>query len=240
MPRLLDLFCGEGGAAAGYRLAGWDVVGVDSRPQPRYPYEFHQGEATAWPLDGYDAVHASPPCHDHSDLAARTGRDHGTAWMLPHMIERLRASGLPFVVENVAGHRVRQYMDGAAMLCGSMFGLGAVDGGAYRILKRHRLFVCSFPVLTPPDQCAGRQVGGVYGTGGGGKMTRGYKFGRTAGAAAMGIDWATRQGLAQAIPPAYTQFLGEQLRNYAHSEHAPDTKTPRTVDLDRVRAGRVR
>lgn len=212
-PRLLDLFCCEGGAARGYADAGFEVIGVDIEPQPRYPYEFHRGDATAWPLDGFDAVHASPPCHDHSDLADRTGRDHGTAWMLPHTIERLRASGLPFVVENVAGHRVKQHMDGAVMLCGSMFGLGAVDGGYYRILKRHRLFVTSLPVLTPPDRCSGRAVGGVYGDGGAGQQTRGYRFHTEQARDAMGIDWMTGDGRSQAIPPAYTRFLGEQLMN---------------------------
>ena len=68
-PRLLDLFCGAGGAAMGYHRAGFDVVGVDNRPQPRYPFEFHLGDAMTWPLDGYDVIHASPPC-----WASRSGR----------------------------------------------------------------------------------------------------------------------------------------------------------------------
>jgi DNA (cytosine-5)-methyltransferase 1 len=210
-PRLLDLFAGEGGSAHGYAQAGFDVVGVDIEPQPRYPFEFHQGDASTWPLDGFDAVHASPPCHDHSVLAGRTGLDHGTAWLLPHSIARLRESGLPYVVENVAGPAARRHMDGALTLCGSMFGLGAVDGGIYRILRRHRLFVTSFPALAPPDQCSGRPVGGVYGDGGAGQQTRGYRFHRPQAVEAMGIDWMTGDGRSQAIPPAFTRFLGEQL-----------------------------
>ncbi len=233
-PRLLDLFCCEGGAAAGYAATGFEVHGFDlvhpdekkrarrsSAMRDRYlqsgAASFTVADATEVPLDGFDAVHASPPCKDHTDLAALSGGD-GTGWMLPHTIERLRASGMPFVVENVASPSTKRHMDGAVM----MFGLGCRGTGyrrggvtthipAWRTLQRHRLFLTSFSVLAPPDQCAGRPIVGVYGTGGGGQMTRGYKATPAEAREAMGMPWASRNGCSQAIPPAYTRFLGELL-----------------------------
>ena len=102
-PRLLDLFCGAGGAARGYQLAGFHVTGVDIAPQPRYAGdEFFRADAMTFPLDGYDAIHASPPCQDHSSLRGMwNARHHGTGWMLAATRERLRAWGGPYVIENV-------------------------------------------------------------------------------------------------------------------------------------------
>lgn len=104
-PRLLDLFCCEGGASKGYADAGFEVIGVDIEPQPNYPYEFHQADAMTYPLDGFDAYAASPPCTGHSTMASVGGfrGSHGTEWMLHATIERLAATGKPYVVENVAG-----------------------------------------------------------------------------------------------------------------------------------------
>jgi len=203
-PRLLDLFCGAGGAAMGYHLAGFDVTGVDVVDQPRYPFAFVQADATTFPLDGFDVIHASPPCQDHSAMRSRTGRDHGTGWMLAATIDRLTASGVPWIVENVDGADVGAYW---STVCGASLGLAA--GG--RVLKRHRRFASSEMLMVPPCACHGRQVVGVYGTGGGGPMTRGYKATRTEGKTAMGIDWMVWSELAQAIPPAYTELLGAQL-----------------------------
>jgi DNA (cytosine-5)-methyltransferase 1 len=215
-PVLIDRFCGEGGAAAGYVRRGFRVIGVDDNPKLKARYlesgadRFVCADANTWePDEQPDAEHYSPPCHDHSELASRTGLDHGTAWMLPHAIERARDRGIPYVIENVAG--AGRLMDGALMLCGSMFGLGAHDGGRWRILKRHRLFLTSFPIMAPPDMCSGRPVGGVYGTGGGGQMTRGWKFHPGPAAIAMGMPWGTRAGLSQAIPPAFTEYLADGL-----------------------------
>lgn len=122
----------------GYHRAGFDVVGVDINPQPRYPFQFLRADVTTIGLEelvrfvGAIAVHASPPCHDHSDLRSRTGREHGTGWMLAHTREQLEALGLPYVIENVVGAPMRRDL----VLCGSMFNLRSGD----RILKRHRVF----------------------------------------------------------------------------------------------------
>src|SRR6478609_10194624 len=102
-PRLLDLFCGAGGAAMGYQRAGFDVVGVDINPQPHYPFEFHQGDAMTWPLDGFDAIHASPPCQQYSAMGNR-GRAARKPCLFPDLlaavIDRLDEHGAPYVVEN--------------------------------------------------------------------------------------------------------------------------------------------
>lgn len=213
-PRMLDLFCCEGGAGEGYARAGFDVTGVDVIAQPRYPYRFHRGDASNWSLAGFHAVHASPPCEDHSVTMGFGLADRGTGWLLPHTIARLRASGLPFVVENVVSRATRAHMPGAFTLCGSMFGLGAHDSrGRYRILKRHRLLLTSFPVTgIPPCTCRGQLVGGIYGHGEQGvNGGRGYGFAAAAAREALQMPWASRDGCAEAIPPAYTEFIGSQL-----------------------------
>lgn len=204
-PRLGDLYCCQGGAAVGYQRAGFDVIGVDINPQPRYPYEFHQGDALEFLAEHgheFDAIHASPPCHDATAMRSLSGLN-GTGWMLEATRQALIRTGKPYVLENVPGAEMQPLV----VLCGSMFNLGA-DG---RILRRHRWFETTAFMLTPPDDCAGRPIGGVYGTGGGGQMTRGYKFTPESAGRALAIDWMNRYGLSQAIPPAYTEFIGHQL-----------------------------
>ena len=227
--KLLDLFCCEGGAATGYHRNGFDVTGIDITPQPRYPYTFHQGDAADWPLDGYDAVHASPPCEDHSATMGFGLADRGTGWLLPHTIQRLQEWGGPYIVENVESRAVKQHMPGALRLCGSMFNLGAHDSrGNWRILRRHRLFLTNIPILLPTAcTCRGKLVGGVYGHGEQGvNGGRGYGFAADAAREAMGMPWASRDGCAEAIPPAYTEFLGAQLRAYLDTKKEPaDPKT---------------
>lgn len=210
---MLDLFCGAGGASRGYARAGFRVVGVDINPQPNYPFEFVQANAVkyAW-LYGhwYDAIAASPPCQVHSDLASLAGPGHvdlipETRWILRQLWVR---RGTPYVIENVEGAPLYEPL----MLCGSMFGLGAESQGEYRRLKRHRLFESPIELTAPrPCSCAGESIGGVYGDGGGGPMTRGYKFPVRDGRAAMRLHGTTRAELSQAIPPAYTEHLGRQL-----------------------------
>jgi DNA (cytosine-5)-methyltransferase 1 len=212
-PRLLDLFSGAGGAAVGYHRAGFDVVGVDINPQPRYPFEFHQADAMTFPLTGFDAIHASPPCQDHSPLSGIAGK-HGTGWMLAATIQRLRNFGVPWVVENVPGAR----MPGAFTLCGRAFGIVR--------LRRHRLFLTSFPMLVPPCGChPSRQPIGVYGDlSKNDRVVRNSKDGiprLRAGVQTardlLDCQWMTGRELTQAIPPAYTQFIGEYLLEAVHA-----------------------
>ena len=200
----------------GYHRAGFEVVGVDINPQPRYPFTFIRGDALEFARRHgreFDARHASPPCHDHTDLAGRTGAD-GTGWLLPATRDLFEALGGPWVIENVEGAPMRADLT----LCGSMFNLRA----AGFLLPRHRLFESSVPLAAPgPDRCAGVPVAGVYGGGPQNYGThhrggRGVKFNAADSAAAMGIEWMTKQEMNQALPPAYTEHIGhllmEQLR----------------------------
>lgn len=212
---LVDLFCGQGGASRGYELAGFAVRGVDVKPQPRYPYPFCEADAleylaglTAADLCGIDAFHASPPCQAYSVTRSVWKRGH------PMLVEDVRAAlaatGKPFVMENVPGAPLVN----AYTLCGGGFGLGT--GG--RHLKRHRLFEChGFDLgLVPPCSHFGHQAVGVYGHGAWDNSTSdrrgGYQASKAEAVAAMGVDWMTLRGLAQAIPPAMTEFVGTALR----------------------------
>jgi DNA (cytosine-5)-methyltransferase 1 len=216
-PRLLDLFCGAGGAAMGYHRAGFEVVGVDINAQPHYPFEFHQADALTFPLEGFDAIHASPPCQAYSITRNAHNREHPD--LVPTTLDALTASGLPWVVENVVGAPLPDPLT----LCGSMFNLTADDHylGAPVWLKRHRLFASS-AFLMAPGPCRhlhGVRVGGVYGGAWSKNRTIDPTIKRTGGYAPpddvqrvlMGIDWMTRKELNQAIPPAYTEWIGRQL-----------------------------
>ena len=197
-PRLLDLFCGAGGAAMGYHRAGFDVTGVDIAPQPRYPFPFVQADAMTYPLDGYDAIHASPPCQDHS--VASSGRVNGTGWMLLATRDRLAQAAVPWVIENVPGAPMRADYK----LCGCMFGLDEIERerwfevGAWSPSYELRSG-CYHPKpiisVTGHGRCRTMRTTGL----------------KADWARAMGIDWMTRDGLAQAIPPAYTEYIGGQL-----------------------------
>lgn len=212
MKRLLDLFGGEGGAGMGYARAGWDVVGVDmdGAKLKRYPFPSVRADAVAFVLEHgheFDAIHASPPCKTHTDLAV-LHPDAQHVDFLPATRAALIQVGRPWVIENVEGAPLVNPMT----LCGSMFGLEATcRDGVTRQLRRHRLFESS-EFLVPPAQCThhGQPVG-VYGTGGGGQMTRGYKAHPEEARAALGMPWGSRDGVAQAIPPAYTEWIGAQL-----------------------------
>lgn len=199
--KLLDLFCGAGGAAMGYSRAGFDVTGVDSRPQRHYPFRFIQADAMTFPLNGYDIVHASPPCQRYSISSPEPLRHPD---LLPAVRERLIASRVRWwIIENVPGAPMRiDYR-----LCGCMFGLPH--------LRRQRWFETSWRPyeLRPVCHHIGPSIS-VVGTG----TTSGNRaaWGRTISIeekrAAMGIDWMNRDELSQAIPPAYTQYIGERLR----------------------------
>lgn len=204
-PKLIDLFCCAGGAGYGYHLAGFEVVGVDINPQPDYPFKFIQADALTFPIDGFDAVHASPPCQQFT--AYRRGREEkvgATALnLIPQTREKLISSGLPYVIENVPGAP----LENPIQLCGSSFGLD---------VRRHRLFEsnvylealpCDHSWQTPRFPPASNRTNlrrtvevGVY------------RIPLDVQRKAMGIDWMRLGDLSQAIPPAYTEFLGKQLR----------------------------
>lgn len=204
-PRLLDLFCGAGGAAMGYHRAGFDVVGVDISPQPHYPFEFHQADAMTFPLDGFDAIHASPPCQRYSGMTKRWARSDDHPDLIEPVREHLELIGAPFVLENVAGAPLRDY----TMLCGSMFDLRSQGYG----LRRHRIFEPHGFDLWPPAPCAHSGPAlPVYGHAGGTSKRDGLKFpGTDAWREGMGIDWMTGAELAESIPPAFTEWVGAQL-----------------------------
>ena len=206
MYRLLDLCCGAGGAAMGYHRAGFSVLGVDIDPQQNYPFEFVQGDAYRYPLDGFDAVHASPPCQAYSTLRAmHPDRQASYSVLLTMLQSRLRNQPLPYVIENVPGARMKQ----PVTLCGSMFGLCIERGW----LRRHRLFECSFPV--PQMKCDHPEdvpAVGVYGHGGHSGKHR--MLHAAEAREIMEIDWTNRDELAQAIPPAYTEYIGVHLRRH--------------------------
>ena len=197
--RLLDLFCGAGGAAMGYSRAGFEVVGVDINPQPHYPFEFTQADAMTFPLEGFDAIHASPPCQDHMETPHKS---HGTGWMLPDTRTRLEGSGVPWVIENVASAPMRADF----VLCGCMFGL--------RHLRRERWFETSWHgfALTLQHDHSHPAISVVgHGTPSWVRQKLGYNPTIAQYREAMGIDWMNRNELSQAIPPAYTEWIGGHL-----------------------------
>lgn len=200
--RLLDLFCGAGGAGMGYHRAGFEVVGVDLAPQPRYPFAFVQGDALEYVAahgHEFDAIHASPPCQGYSPmrhLPWLRGREY------PLLIDAtraaLQATGKLWVIENVAHAPLN-----GALLCGAALGLP---------LSRHRRFESNILLLFPPcpghpTAYSGKQTMSKYG---GGAGVMGVPPG-VSPRDALGIDWMTNHEMRQAIPPAYTEYIGRQL-----------------------------
>ncbi|MFD6095050.1 DNA cytosine methyltransferase [Nocardiopsis flavescens] len=201
-PRILDLFSCAGGAAMGYHRAGFEVVGVDIAPQPRYPFEHHVADAIEFVTAHgrkFDAIHASPPCQAFTSARVIHGREHPD--LVAPTRAALAATGRPWVMENVPGSPLRPDL----VLCGSMF--PELRDGPYGIV-RHRLFEFSdMPVglaLVPPCTHPPTVVS-VFGHGG--HVYHGVAQWRRV----MGIDWMTRDELAQAIPPAYTHHIGTEL-----------------------------
>ena len=175
----------------GYYRAGFEVVGVDIKPQPHYPFEFHQADALTYPLEGFDAYHASPPCQAYSimkNLPWVKSKIH------PKLIEpirgRLCASGKPYVIENVMGARLD-----AGWLCGLMFGLTCY---------RHRAMETNFAWFQPGHPNHRRVI------------EKGRMLGRRAdkGHESLGLDWMTKYDRSQSIPPAYTEYIGKCLIAY--------------------------
>jgi DNA (cytosine-5)-methyltransferase 1 len=209
-PRILDLFCGGGGAAMGYHRAGFDVVGVDIKPQPNYPFRFIPADALlfvrdriGWGWDGLggiDAIHASPPCQAYTKAQRLQGREHPDLIVPTRGL--LKASGLPYVIENVPG----------APLIDPV----VLEGQMFPELRTHRprWFECSFPVDVPflrgprpgPQVKMGRQPKGDEWI-----QVVGHFASMAQARRAMGIDWMTRDELSQAIPPAYCELIGRSL-----------------------------
>jgi DNA (cytosine-5)-methyltransferase 1 len=209
--RLLDLFCGGGGAAMGYRLAGFEVVGVDLAPQPRYPFEFIQADAfeVSHLLGSFNAVHASPPCQRFTNLAKQKSTWPSHPDLIGPTRRLLQASGLPYVIENVVGAPLLD----PVMYCGSSFGLD---------VRRHRLFECNVELFPPPCDHGWQlprfrsldlqmwkrgklaSVVGVHGS-------LNYAGELVLRQKAMGINWLGNRALVQAIPPAYTEHIGRQI-----------------------------
>jgi DNA (cytosine-5)-methyltransferase 1 len=201
-PRLLDLFCGAGGAGMGYHRAGFEVVGVDIRPMPRYPFEFHQADALEYLAahgHEFDAIHASPPCQAYSEETKKIYRANHPDLIAPTR-KALKKIGRPYVIENVEA--ARKHLVTPLMLCGSMFGLN---------IWRHRYFEVSPIWMMSPATCR-HNFAPVLITG----TTRRTGYPRVDPPVALrrlaiGIDWMVTDELDEAIPPAYTEYIGNQL-----------------------------
>lgn len=195
--KALDLFCCGGGAGKGLSDAGFSVVGVDIKHQPKYPFEFYQGCALEFPLDEFDFLWASPPCQGHTKAKKLQGNIHEC------FIDRIRArflkSGKPYCIENVPGAPLINPIT----LCGTMFGLKTY---------RHRLFECNFSVKQPhhgPHTAKNAKMG---------RPVKDGEFIQVVGhfsnvgfaREAMGIDWLGQNELREAIPPAYSKYIAEQ------------------------------
>jgi hypothetical protein len=194
-PRLLDLFCGAGGAAMGYYRAGFEVVGVDNRPQPHYPFEFIQADALDISIQGFDAYHASPPCEHYSMMQNIEKNKDVHPDLINAIRARLEQTGRPYIIENVYKAPLRGHL----MLCGTMFGLKII---------RHRFFECPWMPLTLLPPCNHKDV---YDPWHGKRDCKKFRE-------AMGIDWMPDAGgghrvgtVAEAIPPAYTEYIGKYL-----------------------------
>jgi hypothetical protein len=207
-PTLLDLCCCAGGASVGYDRAGFDVTGVDIVPRPRYPFTFIQADAIEYVRahgHEYDAIHASWPCQYGAAITKGTNARLRDTYvdLLPAGREAMLATGRPYVIENPEARP-------DLVLCGTQFGLP--------ILRHRRIEVHGWTPMAPPHtKHRGRVRGWRHGTYHEGDYLAVY--GKGGGKAtvpemqqAMGINWTdVHEELTEAIPPAYTQFLGEQL-----------------------------
>lgn len=221
-PRLLDLFSCAGGAGMGYHRAGFDVTGVDIDPQPNYPFTFIQADALEldpeW-VASFDVIHASPPCQSYSDLAKRNGNADEWPRLIEPVRDMLEATGQPYIIENVEGAPLLD----PVVLCGTMFkGLRVI---------RHRLFESNIALEVPlhgkhPLVFTHDKRKSHYG-----KLNQDHSFVQVTGGgnctmknardAMGGIDWMkTKTELNESIPPAYTQYLGKQMRQYLDSTRA--------------------
>ena len=221
--KILDLFCGAGGAAMGYYRAGFEVVGVDIYQQPHYPFEFEWADALdflrTFDADGFAGIHASPPCQAYS---TRTPDPRKHPALISQVRKRLKQIGLPYVIENVLG--AQSELKNPVMLCGSAFGLR---------VQRHRLFEANWPLIGAGCEHHWQEEDKrfliydhrkwswkghipVHGSGGS-KAAEYWPF-------AMGCGdtwddcWMTRNEIQEAIPPAYTEYVGAQLQTHLEKQ----------------------
>lgn len=207
--KVLDLFCGAGGASMGYNRAGFEVTGIDLKHGKRYPFTYRRMsvlDLKPEDLQEYDLIHSSPPCQTYSitkNLRIAQGKSTDKQDLIEPTRELLKASGKPYIIENVVGAPLIN----SIRLCGSAFGLK---------VRRHRLFESNMPLsgIACDHKSQGRPVG-VYGSlndeiPNGGRTAKTIQEGRTA----MGIDWMIWGELVEAIPPAFTKYLGDQVRNW--------------------------
>lgn len=207
--KLLDLFCGVGGASVGYAEAGFEVTGVDLKHGKRYPFTYIKANVLDVLQDkefiaGFDVIHASPPCQTHSitkHLRNAQGKSTSKVDLIPETRLGLILSGKPYIIENVVGSPLHNPI----MLCGSAFGLK---------VRRHRIFESNIKLqgTTCDHKTQGRPIG-VYGSlrdeiPKGGKTADSIEQAREA----MGMPWVIWSELVEAIPPAYTKYLGEQIK----------------------------
>jgi DNA (cytosine-5)-methyltransferase 1 len=228
--RLLDLYCGAGGAAEGYHRAGFDEIwGIDVKPQPHYPYNFIEDDALdvlstlAWEgcyllppgqrdkhryifLSEIDAIHASPPCQRYSKaLNCRPGLRDTYPDLIPPTREELEEIGLPYVIENVPGAPLIDPL----VLCGCHFDMTTEYKGQKVGLKRPRWFEANFPVPSPGPHEHDYKAVPIFGHSAGGNypLFRGPGF-ATFAREIMGIEWMNRDELGESIPPRFTEYVG--------------------------------
>ncbi len=213
-PKLLDLFCCEGGAGEGYKRAGFDVTGIDIDYQPNNPHKFIQADAMEYVANNYqeyDFIHASPPCQKYSVTGNMYDNSHHPD-LLPQVRTLLKGIGKPYVIENVPGSPMENFIK----LRGDMFGL--------RVL-RMRYFESNIMLIAPSMP---KKKG--YTSGKGKKYSSfddgyyisvaGHNYRFLDGCVAMDIHWMSRKGLSQSVPPAYTQYIGNQLMTYWLSKNS--------------------
>jgi len=210
--RILDLYCKAGGASMGYYRAfanNVEITGIDIKNQKRYPFKFIKQDALEVLQDieylrQFDLIHASPPCQTHSatrHLRNAQGKSTDKVDLIPQTREGLQKSGKPYIIENVVGAPLIN----PVVLCGSSFGLA---------VRRHRLFESNMSLKGSicNHKAQGKPVG-IYGSmrdeiPNGGHTAKTIEQAR----AAMDIDWMIWSELVEAIPPAYTEYLGKQLK----------------------------
>ena len=195
-PKLLDLFCGAGGAAMGYHRAGFEVVGVDIEPQPHYPFRFIQADVMTdilslhrYAFRHFSVIHASPPCQGYANVTLWRGSHENHVKLIGPVRELLSAIGIPWVIENVKTNALRS----TQMLCATEFNLRVI---------RHRYFESPFLPFRMAPACNHSQ-----------SMIFEHKQEREF-ADRMGCEWMSSLEAREAIPPAYTEFIGKQLMEH--------------------------